>query len=293
MEETLLPLLAAFCWALGASIYKRSLSNVSPIILNLFRSSSAASFIFLILFPLHSLNNLCKLSLALAGLICFTSLLTWGLGDTLYFLGLKMIGVGKTVPMTYSYPLFVLPISILILGEPLTMQVVIGTICVVAGIWLMAGETQNETQYFGNLKLGVAASLGTAACWALGTTCFKIILASLDPILLSFLRLLLLIPFLVVISLISSRNRLLIKRLSKLDVGLMALGGIIALGIGDTLYLIGLNATQANIAAPLGSTTPLFSTAFALLLLKENLSKRTTLAALIISIGIILLNIRT
>ena len=111
MEGELLSLSAAFCWALGASIYKKSLSNVSPLILNLFRSSSAAMLIFLLLFPLQSLNHISKLSLSLAGLICFTSLVTWGLGDTLYFLGLKLIGVGKTVPMTYSYPLFVLPIS--------------------------------------------------------------------------------------------------------------------------------------------------------------------------------------
>jgi len=44
MEGELLSLSAAFCWALGASIYKKSLSNVSPLILNLFRSSSAALF---------------------------------------------------------------------------------------------------------------------------------------------------------------------------------------------------------------------------------------------------------
>jgi len=292
MEGELLSLSAAFCWALGASIYKKSLSNVSPLILNLFRSSSAAMLIFLLLFPLQSLNHISKLSLSLAGLICFTSLVTWGLGDTLYFLGLKLIGVGKTVPMTYSYPLFVLPISILLLGEPLTIQIVIGTICVVTGIWLITGEAREETQHLGNSKLGIAASLGAAACWAFGTTCFKMILAYFDPVLLSFLRLIFLIPLLGAMSLMSSRNRLLIKQLSKLDIGLMALGGVIAIGIGDTIYLIGLNMTQANIAAPLGSTTPLFSTALALMLLRERLSKETVAAALIMSLGIVLLNIR-
>ena len=292
MEGELLSLSAAFCWALGASIYKKSLSNVSPLILNLFRSSSAAMLIFLLLFPLQSLNHISKLSLSLAGLICFTSLVTWGLGDTLYFLGLKLIGVGKTVPMTYSYPLFVLPISIL-LGEPLTIQIVIGTICVVVGVWVITGEVQEDSQHSRNSKLGIAASLGAAACWAFGTTCFKMILAYLDPVLLSFLRLVFLIPFLGILPLMSSRNRLCIKQLSKLDIGLMALGGVIAIGIGDTIYLVGLNMTQANIAAPLGSTTPLFSTALALILLKERLSSKNVAAALIITLGIVLLNIRT
>ncbi len=292
MEGELLSLSAAFCWALGASIYKRSLSNVSPLTLNLFRSSSAAMFIFLMLLPSQSLNHMSELPLSLAGLICFTSLITWGLGDTLYFLGLKLIGVGKTVPMTYSYPLFVLPISIL-LGEPLTIQIVIGTICVVVGVWVITGEVQEDNQHSRNSKLGIAASLGAAACWAFGTTCFKMILAYLDPVLLSFLRLVFLIPFLGILSLMSSRNRLCIKQLSKIDIGLMALGGVIAIGIGDTIYLVGLNMTQANIAAPLGSTTPLFSTALALILLKERLSSKNVAAALIITLGIVLLNIRT
>jgi len=294
MEGELLSLSAAFCWALGASIYKRSLSNVSPLILNLFRSSSAAMFIFLLLLPSQSLSHMSELPLSLAGLICFTSLITWGLGDTLYFLGLKLIGVGRTVPMAYSYPLFVLPISILLLGEPLTIQIVIGTICVVIGVWAMTGEArEEEIRFQGSSKLGVMASLGAAACWAFGTTCFKMVLAYLDPVFLSFLRLVFLIPFLGIMSLTSSRNRLCIKQLSKLDIGLMALGGVIAIGIGDTIYLVGLNMTQANIAAPLGSTTPLFSTALALILLKERLSSKTVAAALIITLGIVLLNIRT
>jgi len=249
-------------------------------------------FIFLMLLPSQSLNHMSELPLSLAGLICFTSLITWGLGDTLYFLGLKLIGVGKTVPMTYSYPLFVLPISIL-LGEPLTIQIVIGTICVVVGVWVITGEVQEDNQHSRNSKLGIAASLGAAACWAFGTTCFKMILAYLDPVLLSFLRLVFLIPFLGILSLMSSRNRLCIKQLSKIDIGLMALGGVIAIGIGDTIYLVGLNMTQANIAAPLGSTTPLFSTALALILLKERLSSKNVAAALIITLGIVLLNIRT
>ena len=292
MIGELLSLSAAFCWALGASIYKRILLNVNPIILNLFRSSSAAVFIFLLLFPFNSLNHLSELSSALAGLICLISLVTWGLGDTLYFLSLKIIGVGKTVPMTYSYPLLVLPISILILGEPLTIQIIIGTICVVTGVWMITGEMREETQHLGNSKHGIAASLGAAACWAFGTICFKTILTYFDPILLSFLRLVFLIPFLGIIPLMSSKNRLLIKRLSKLDMELMALGGVIAIGIGDTIYLVGLNMTQANIAAPLGSTTPLFSTALALMLLRERLSNKTVAAALIMTLGIVLLNIR-
>ncbi|RLF99869.1 MAG: hypothetical protein DRN49_03765 [Thaumarchaeota archaeon] len=106
MEGELLSLLAAFCWALGASIYKKSLSNVNPLVLNLFRSSSAALLLFLLLLLIHGLDHLSKLSPILIGLICFTSLITWGLGDSLYFLSLKIIGVGKTVPLTSSYPFF-------------------------------------------------------------------------------------------------------------------------------------------------------------------------------------------
>jgi uncharacterized membrane protein len=70
--------------------------------LNLVRSLSAA----LVLFAFAELlgRSSCFLLLDLNSMtyLIIASLVGWALGDTLYFAGLKWIGVSRAVPLTYS-----------------------------------------------------------------------------------------------------------------------------------------------------------------------------------------------
>jgi len=59
-------------------------------------------------------------------------------GDTLYFIGLRTIGVTKTVPITYSYSIFVVLLSLIFLEEAITLPIIIGTMAIILGIWLVA-----------------------------------------------------------------------------------------------------------------------------------------------------------
>ena len=102
-----LTLLAAFCWSAGAGFYKRSMRSVDPVGLNLVRSIPATAFLFLMTLLSGGLDSFHKLDLAIAGQAVGASLISWLIGDTLYFLGLRSIGVSRAVPIAYSYPLFI------------------------------------------------------------------------------------------------------------------------------------------------------------------------------------------
>jgi len=287
----ILTIVAALCWALGASLYKKSLLNVRPVTLNLFRSFPATIYAFLVLYLLGKWTLLSELNMVSIAYIGIASLLVLGVGDILYFSGLKFVGVAKTVPIAYSYSIFVAVISIIFLGESLTAPILLGTVAVVSGIWLVVGKVENKVGKKEHSKLGLLAALGTSLCWACGVSIFKIILANTDPFILASVRMLFLLPVLGVFMMLPFGKKSSSKNLTRFNILTMFLGGLMAIGVGDTLYLVGLEITKANVAAPLASTTPLFAAIIAILFLKEEVSKRVLVGAFFVTAGIMFLTL--
>jgi DME family drug/metabolite transporter len=291
MLEELLPIAAALCWALGASLYRKSLLNVRPVTLNLFRSFPATIYAFLILYLLGKWSLLSELNMVSLTYIGISSLLVLAVGDILYFTGLKSAGVAKTVPIAYSYSIFVAIISIIFLKESLTTSIMLGTAAVVSGIWLVAGRVENEVGKREHPKLGILAALATSLCWACGVSIFKIILANTDPFLLASVRMLFLLPVLGAFTILPFGKKSSTRNLTRINILTMFLSGLMAIGVGDTFYLIGLKRTKANVAAPLASTTPLFAVIIAILFLKEKVSKRVLVGTFLVTAGIMLLTL--
>lgn len=289
MLGELLIITAALCWALGASLYKKGLLNVSPVMLNLIRSLPATIYAFLALCLLGKWIFLSELDIVCVAYIGISSLLVLAVGDTLYYIGLRSVGVAKTVPIAYSYSIFVAPISTVFLGESLTAPILLGAIAVVLGVWLVAGRAENEVSKQGLPKLGILAALGTSLCWACGFVLFKIILANTDPFVLASVRMLLLLPVLGVFTILPLETRSSIRHLTRSNILTIFLGGLISLGVGDTLLYIGLETAKANVVAPLASTTPLFAAIIAISFLNEIVSKRVVVGTLLVTAGTILL----
>lgn len=291
MLGELLTIIAALCWAVGASLYKKGLVNVSLVTLNLFRSISVAIYGFLALYLLGKWSLLSELNLVTLAYIGVSSLLVLLVGDTFYFIGLRSVGVAKTVPIAYSYSIFVAIISTVFLREPMTASILLGTVAVVSGVWLVAGRAENEASKQKISKLGILAALGTALCWACGLTLFKVILADTDPFVLGSVRMLFLLPVLGVLAVLPFGARSSVRHLRKSHIFMMFLSGFIALGVGDTFLYIGLETAKANVVAPLASTTPLFAAIIAILFLKERVSKRVVVGTLLVTAGTMLLTL--
>jgi len=291
MLGELLTITAALCWALGASLYKKGMLNVGPVTLNLFRSLPATVYAFLALYLLGKWIFLSELDMVSLAYISISSLLVLAAGDTLYFIGLKSVGVAKTVPIAYSYSIFVALISTTFLGESMTASILLGTVAVVLGVWLVAGRAENKVSENGTQKLGVLAALGTSVCWACGLVLFKVILANIDPFVLASVRMLLLLPVLGVFTIFPSETRSSIRHLTRSNILIIGLGGLISLGIGDTLLYLGLETAKANVVAPLASTTPLFATIIAISFLKERVSRKVVVGTFLVIAGTMLLTL--
>ncbi|MEM2189358.1 MAG: DMT family transporter [Nitrososphaerota archaeon] len=284
-----LALLAAFCWAAGAGFYKSSMRSVNPIGLNFIRSIPATIFLFLMVLLLGSPNSLLMLDTVIAGQIIVASIISWLIGDTLYFLGLRNIGVSRAVPIAYSYPIFLLPMSAWFLGEPFSLEVILGTLMIVAAIWLISRSLEPGGAS-GDERIGLAASLLTSLFWAIGIALFKRVMPMVDPIFLAFFRMLVLLPFLGLYSMLSSNTRASILSMRGKEMIFASIGGILGVGLGDMLYLIGLDLSRANIVGPLSATTPIFAGIIAAVRLRERPGLETILGIILITVGAALLS---
>jgi len=291
MLGELVTIAAALCWAVGASLYKKGLINIDPVTLNLFRSILVAVYGFLVLYLLGKWSLLYELDTVTLAYVGVASLLVLFVGDTFYFIGLRSVGVAKTVPIAYSYSIFVAIISAGFLREPVTTPILLGTAAVVSGVWLVAVRAENGVSKQKTSKLGILASLGTALCWAGGLTLFKIILGTIDPFVLGSVRMLFLLPVLGVFTVLPLGARSSVRRLTRFSILTMFLSGFISLGVGDTFLYIGLENAEANVVAPLASTTPLFAAIIAILFLKERVSKRVVAGTLLVTAGTMLLTL--
>jgi DME family drug/metabolite transporter len=291
---------ATLCWALGASLYKKGLLNVEPLIFNLLRSIPAAIYAFIMVYLLGKWEFLFELNLISIFYIGVSSIIVLALGDTLYFIGLRSIGVSKTVPIVYSYSIFVSLITTTFLGESLTNSILLGTIAILLGVWLATSQTEEEVSGKIRLKLGILAALCTSLCWACGFVLFKIILVNIDAFVLASVRMLVLIPILGLLSLFSliqknknfkNNNFFHFSKLKKFNIFIIFLSGLISLGIGDTFLYLALENTKANIVAPISSTTPLVATLIAIFFFREKVSKRIIIGTVLVTAGVILLSI--
>jgi DME family drug/metabolite transporter len=95
-----------------------------------------------------------------------------GVGDTLYMIGLKSVGVAQAVPLAATYPLFSLLWASLLLGQAVTALAVAGTVVILLGIWFLSLEKGDSTIHFRGKAVawGVAASLLTAVVWSVSIT---------------------------------------------------------------------------------------------------------------------------
>jgi DME family drug/metabolite transporter len=217
-----------------------------------------------------------------------------GVGDTLYMMSLKSIGVARAVPITCTYPLFSLVWAARFKGELVTLPVGLGAIAIVLGIWLLSQE--NKTNNAGiqkkDLYRGVAFALATAIAWSISITMINMAVretADLDHALaINAVRITIIaIVFFASSPLIS--KGLGFGKISRKAVVTLLVGGIVALGLGWFFLTYSFIETLESRAVPISSTTPLFSTLAGMALLREKVTARNFLGSVVIVAGIFLI----
>ena len=292
MIGELAALAAAFCWAISPVLYRMALSNTKPIPANVSRSISTTIFLFVYLGASGKLLNLVTLQMDSLILSTLSGVVGLCLGDTMFMLSLELIGVSKTVPIVSAYPMFTTFFAVLFFNEPFTSLLLLGTVLIIVGIWLVSAERASSSDVTRSVLFkGVFISLSTALVWSLSIICMNQALefsqmAAFDSAFVvntarmaaSTLLLLALSPFID-----RQFNFMKLKRKTWI---ILALGGIVGLVFGWVLLAISLSYTEASRAVPISSVSPLFATLIGAFFLKEKVTVRIFAGAVLIVLGI-------
>jgi DME family drug/metabolite transporter len=300
MSETMIgeiaALGAALCWALSAVLYKEALLKAKPFSANLVRLTSTSVILFLCLAAIGKLEVLTKLPIYSLFLACLSGIIGLGFGDILYMRSLKLMGVARTVPITCTYPLFSLLFAAFIGRENITFPLVLGTVIIVLGVWLISQreKTDNDEGKRKNLVRGVAGALATSILWSISIMMMDAAVklpatASIyDAFAVNAVRVMAIAFYLLVSAPIMDRELSFLKMRGR-TLASIILGGVVALALGWFFLAFSFLELPQSRAVPISSTTPLFSTLLGVLLLRERFTAKNAVGSIIIVLGVFLI----
>ena len=295
MIGELAALAAALCWTLSSVLYKVALSDAKPIPANISRCISTTVFLFACVGATGRLWNLATLGIDSLLLASFSGIVGLLLGDTMYMTSIALIGVSRAVPISCAYPLFTTFFAVLFLGEQVTFFLLLGTVVIIVGTWLVSQEKTGSSSVTRSVLFkGVSIALAAAIVWSVSIimmdhalelsqmaskmapvdSAFVVNTARMSATVLAFLAL----------SPLIDRHFRFVKLKRKTWV-ILAFGGIVALGLGWVLLAVSLSQIEASRAVPISSVTPLFATLVGAFFLKEKVTVKIFVGSVLIVLG--------
>ncbi len=261
---------SALAWAVAVILFRVSGRSVSPVALNLFKSSLAGLLLILtawLFAPAGGLQNLRSLSL-----LIFSGLLGIALSDTLFFLCLNKVGASLTAIIECLYSPFVIGLSMIFLSEKMKGRQFFGVSLILAAVIAITWRG-NENRNRNQLLSGILA--GALSMWfmAVGIVMIKPFLREISIFWVAAVRMLSGAGFLW-LSLLFFRDRREIFRplLIASNWGIMTVASLIGAYGGIIAWVAGMKYTAASIAAPLNQLSTIFIFLLAVIFLKEKLT---------------------
>jgi DME family drug/metabolite transporter len=282
---------AAVSWTASALLYGEALRRTKPIPANIMRLSCTSAVLLLILAVAAHLSP-SGLTAETAVLAALSGIVGLSVGDTLYMVSLKLIGVTRAVPITCTYPLFNFIWATFLIGEKPTLPLILGAVIIFLGVWLLSREDKTDHQQHSRpVSTGVAAALAAAILWSISIATMDIAIRQTpslnDAFTVNTVRTAAAALLLLTLSpLIDKPHGF--TRLQKKTAATLTLGGLVALGIGWFLLAYSFLGIPESQAVPISSTTPLFSTLIGVTLLREKATSENILGSIIVVVGIFL-----
>jgi drug/metabolite transporter (DMT)-like permease len=270
----LLALITAIVWAVSVILFKKSGESVHPFGLNLFKDLLAA-VLFIPTTFLAGQTLFYGAPFDHYLLLLASGILGIGISDSLFFMSLNRLGAGLSAIVDCLYSPFIIILSILWLGEQLTVWQVVGVVLIVSAVLTATSKGAAAPISRKNILIGVLLGAGAMATMAVSIVMVKPLLEQSPLLWVTEIRLIGGIAALALIIRFNPNRRNIMKSIvtrSRLwyTVWGSFFGGFVAMG----LWLGGMKYAQASIAAALNQTSNIFIFIFAALLLHEPLTYR-------------------
>jgi DME family drug/metabolite transporter len=211
----------------------------------------------------------------------FSAFFGFFLGDFLFMVALKRIGVSRIVPITSTYPLFIAVWSFLIYGTRISALLIMGIILVISAITLITrGGDAGSTSTLRHSE-GIGIALLAALCWSISIAVLDYLLVSLPPEAVAGFRFLIAFFFCLILG---AGKKFTVNKNSVLWIGI---GGIFVVVLGNYLFLEAINVIGSVKVAPISSLYPIISILFASILIKERVTVKIIVGTVLSFLGVL------
>ena len=202
-----------------------------------------------------------SLSLSHIGMMAISGFIGIFIGDTCLYACMNRIGPRRSSLLFATHAAFSAFFSIWLFKEHLSFQGWTGATVVFAGVLVavaFSGSQQKKLEYtHGALWLSLLLGLMAALCQSLGTIVAKpVMMGGADPIAASFIRMITAFSAHMGLWLFRAPFSRSILPINLRVLGIIALNGLIAMGIGMTLFLFALRHGNVTLVAIMSSTSP-------------------------------------
>lgn len=281
LKGELLAVLSAFCWAGSASVYRKGLQGIDAWSGNFIRTGLAAVGFFVIMAAKGSLSHtLFNIDSSILFWLIFSAFFAFFLGDSLFLFALKKIGVSKTVPLSSTFPLFVVVWSFVIFRKPVSIPVIAGTFLIIFAIKLISEEKKDISN---TDSKGVLFALLAAVCWSVSILVLDHLVELLPSEAVAGFRFL--ITFVLVGALLS-KSKFTYTKHAFLWIGV---GGVAILILGNYTFLEAIRMAGSAAVAPISAIYPVISVLLAALFLREKLTRNIVGGTLFSFTGVLII----
>lgn len=294
----------AVCWSATSILLRHLSQRLDPFVLNGLRALLGAALV--IAWFLAAGSPGAGTFTPVRILLLVAAIVVGGLiGDTCSVVALRLVGVGRTVPVTCSFPIFTMLFAFLLWGEAPPPLAIGGAILVVAaGALLSLPEPRlgrMRLRVPGTAKrvpdvarrhrtLGLLLATVTAAVWGLEVILTATAAEGMTTLSVNAVR----IPIAALLSLsvalrrpgaLDAAERVLRNRRTR---WLLILGGVLGWVVVGTLYVESIKLVGATFTAIIGATAPLYAAPLSAVFLREPPSRLTLVGTVLAVAGVIL-----
>lgn len=285
-----LSLLAAVLWAFAIILFKKSGETVHPLALNFFKNI-LAFVLFLFTFLVFGQSLLRDVPLSEYLLLLASGALGIGLGDSMTFKSLNLLGAGLYSIAGCLYSPVIIFLSIIFLQEGLSAIQIIGVVFVVSAVLVATLEKGDGKRTGRDIFLGILWGIFAIIAMATGIVMIKPLLDRSPLLWATEIRLVGgIISLCIIFAFLPARKHIISTLVIKRGWFYTFSGSFVGAYLAMIVWLGGMKYTQASIASALNQTSNLFIFIFAALLLKEPITLRKSIGIILAVLGAIMVS---
>ena len=275
-------------WAVTGLLARSLVPELGSVTVNAVRSTIGGAILLVWVLATGGAGALAAASTRALVLLTLSIVAAIAIGDTVFFESTRVLGLGRAMTISMTYPLGAAALAAAFLGEPVTLPVAAGTVLTLAGLVFIvapwAERAPDERFWF-----GVGTATLASLAWAVSVVLVRAPLLEMEAVTAQAIRL----PLAAIVLWATPWARASAGDLRR--IGGAPLARLAALSVltalSSVMFVAGVKYAGVAVAAVLSSTAPMFAIPLAFVCFGERLSPVALLGAGVTVAGIVVLKL--